>query len=98
MFQEQIRCLNSHNSELRGQLEVLSSRTRDSSGSGSNSSAAESHCIVDTPTSMDEATSSSNSSNGSSRFEIVGEEDLGGDAKQGANDNAAVNGSGEGRI
>ena len=31
-FQEEIRCLNSHNSELRSQLEVLSSRTRDSSG------------------------------------------------------------------
>ena len=30
-LQEEIRCLNSHNSELRSQLEVLSSRTRDSS-------------------------------------------------------------------
>ena len=32
IFQEEIRSLNSHNSELRSQLEVLSSRTRDSSG------------------------------------------------------------------
>ena len=28
---EEIRCLNSHNSELKGQLEVLSSQTRESS-------------------------------------------------------------------
>ena len=76
--QEQIRCLTSHNSELRSQLEVLCSRTRE--GSSSAASGGSSRSIVDTPTAMSEegggATSYSDSSNGSSRFEIVGEEDI----------------------
>ena len=78
LLQEQIRCLTSHNSELRSQLEVLCSRTRE--GSSSAASGGSSRSIVCTPTAMSEeggaATSSSDSSNGSSRFEIVGEEDI----------------------
>ena len=77
-IQEQIRNLTSHNSELRSQLEVLCSRTRE--GSSSAASGGSSRSIVNTPTAMSEegggATSSSDSSNGSSRFEIVGEEDI----------------------
>ena len=57
---------------------MLCSRTRE--GSSSAASGGSSRSIVDTPTAMSEegggATSSSDSSNGSSRFEIVGEEDI----------------------
>ena len=83
-FQEQIRCLSSHNAELRSQLEMLCSRTREGSSSSSSSSGSgSSRSIINTPTAMSEeggaaggAASSSDSSNGSSRFEIVGEEDV----------------------
>ena len=57
---------------------MLCSRTRD--GSSSAASGGSSRSIVNTPTAMSEegggVTSSSDSSNGSSRFEIVGEEDI----------------------
>ena len=57
---------------------MLCSRTRE--GSSSAASGGSSRSIVNTPSAMSEegggATSSSDSSNGSSRFEIVGEEDI----------------------
>ena len=84
-FQEQVRCLSSHNAELRSQLEMLCTRTREGSSSSSSSpESGSSRSIINTPTAMSEeggaagggAASSSDSSNGSSRFEIVGEEDV----------------------
>ena len=95
-IQEQIRNLTSHNSELRSQLEVLCSRTRE--GSSSAASGGSSRSIVNTPTAMSEegggATSSSDSSNGSSRFEIVGEEDIVGAENANAENASADLGSG----
>ncbi len=72
-LQEQIRCLNSHNSELRSQIEVLSSPTREHSNSPRTAAGEEGMRHSSSAMSEDGDSSESSSSSSSSMEETSAE-------------------------
>ena len=76
---EEIRCLNSHNSELKGQLEVLSSQTRESSMARPTPDAENGHhedLSTGSPSTSSSSASSSSIDDGSEKIPMQITQDL----------------------